>query len=170
MGAAGAAGGRRAAGDAVERGVAFLVDTQRADGGWDEDQFTGTGFPGDFYINYHLYRLVFPISALGRYVAAAAMIAAAVICAPMAVERFALRRRGDARSSRTGMGPDRSRRARRGRWPAGRCWSPASAAGSAPAVRVGDVVVATEVRGPDGAIGRPARRPRRWPASCAGSA
>ncbi len=30
-------------------------------------QFTGTGFPGDFYINYHLYRLVFPISALGRY-------------------------------------------------------------------------------------------------------
>ena len=45
----------------------FLVDTQRADGGWDEDLFTGTGFPGDFYINYHLYRLVFPISALGRY-------------------------------------------------------------------------------------------------------
>ena len=32
-----------------------------------EDFFTGTGFPGDFYINYHLYRLVFPISALGRY-------------------------------------------------------------------------------------------------------
>ena len=27
---------------------------------WDEPQFTGTGFPGDFYINYHLYRLVFP--------------------------------------------------------------------------------------------------------------
>ncbi len=35
--------------------------------GWDEPQFTGTGFPGDFYINYHLYRLVFPLSALGRY-------------------------------------------------------------------------------------------------------
>ena len=34
---------------------------------WDEPQFTGTGFPGDFYINYHLYRMVFPISALGRY-------------------------------------------------------------------------------------------------------
>ena len=34
---------------------------------WDEPHFTGTGFPGDFYINYHLYRLVFPVSALGRY-------------------------------------------------------------------------------------------------------
>jgi squalene-hopene/tetraprenyl-beta-curcumene cyclase len=57
-------------GDTVERGVRYLIDTQRADGGWDEDSFTGTGFPGDFYINYHLYRIVFPLSALGRYVAA----------------------------------------------------------------------------------------------------
>jgi squalene-hopene/tetraprenyl-beta-curcumene cyclase len=56
---------------AVERGIAYLVATQRQDGSWDEDLFTGTGFPGDFYINYHLYRLVFPISALGRYLAAA---------------------------------------------------------------------------------------------------
>ena len=48
----------------------WLVATQRADGTWDEPHFTGTGFPGDFYINYHLYRLVFPISALGRYVRA----------------------------------------------------------------------------------------------------
>ncbi len=38
------------------RACAWLVDTQRADGNWDEPQFTGTGFPGDFYINYHLYR------------------------------------------------------------------------------------------------------------------
>ena len=45
-----------------------LIETQRADGTWDEPWFTGTGFPGDFYINYHLYRLVFPIMALGRYV------------------------------------------------------------------------------------------------------
>jgi squalene-hopene/tetraprenyl-beta-curcumene cyclase len=60
-----------AAGDSsetVDRGVAWLARTQRPDGTWDEPQFTGTGFPGDFYINYHLYRLVFPISALGRYV------------------------------------------------------------------------------------------------------
>jgi squalene-hopene/tetraprenyl-beta-curcumene cyclase len=53
--------------DVVERGVRYLVDTQRDDGGWDEPYFTGTGFPRDFYINYHLYRIVFPISALGRY-------------------------------------------------------------------------------------------------------
>ncbi|MBS2534816.1 squalene--hopene cyclase [Catenulispora sp. NF23] len=55
---------------AVEHGVRFLVRTQRSDGTWDEDHYTGTGFPGDFYLNYHLYRLVFPISALGRYVRA----------------------------------------------------------------------------------------------------
>ena len=52
--------------DAARRAVAWLVATQRPDGGWDEPWYTGTGFPGDFYINYHLYRLVFPISALGR--------------------------------------------------------------------------------------------------------
>jgi len=54
-------------GPASERGVAWLVATQRADGDWNEPQFTGTGFPGDFYINYHLYRLVFPMMALGRW-------------------------------------------------------------------------------------------------------
>jgi squalene-hopene/tetraprenyl-beta-curcumene cyclase len=54
--------------EAVHRGVGYLVDTQRDDGGWDEDLFTGTGFPGDFYINYEMYRLLFPLSALGRYV------------------------------------------------------------------------------------------------------
>jgi squalene-hopene/tetraprenyl-beta-curcumene cyclase len=54
-------------GASVERGVAWLARTQREDGGWNEPQFTGTGFPGDFYINYHLYRLIFPVMALGRY-------------------------------------------------------------------------------------------------------
>jgi squalene-hopene/tetraprenyl-beta-curcumene cyclase len=53
---------------ATERGVRWLAETQRADGSWDEPYYTGTGFPGDFYLNYHLYRLAFPVSALGRYV------------------------------------------------------------------------------------------------------
>jgi squalene-hopene/tetraprenyl-beta-curcumene cyclase len=55
--------------EAVERGVRHLVETQRPDGGWDEHRYTGTGFPGDFYIAYHLYRDVFPVWALGRYFA-----------------------------------------------------------------------------------------------------
>jgi squalene-hopene/tetraprenyl-beta-curcumene cyclase len=55
---------------AVARGIQYLISTQRPDGGWDEDLYTGTGFPGDFYINYELYRLVFPLSALGRYLRA----------------------------------------------------------------------------------------------------
>ncbi|MET9479434.1 squalene--hopene cyclase [Streptomyces sp. NPDC006638] len=61
-----AAGGREST--AVERGVAWLAETQREDGSWDEPYFTGTGFPWDFSINYHLYRQVFPLTALGRYV------------------------------------------------------------------------------------------------------
>jgi squalene-hopene/tetraprenyl-beta-curcumene cyclase len=55
----------------LRRGIDWLVATQRADGGWDEPQYTGTGFPSDYYINYHLYRLCFPIMALGRCLRAA---------------------------------------------------------------------------------------------------
>ncbi|MFF3314596.1 squalene--hopene cyclase [Streptomyces sp. NPDC003035] len=61
-----AAGGRET--KAVERGIAWLAETQLPDGSWDEPYFTGTGFPWDFSINYHLYRQVFPLTALGRYV------------------------------------------------------------------------------------------------------
>jgi squalene-hopene/tetraprenyl-beta-curcumene cyclase len=50
----------------LERGVLWLVAHQREDGSWDEPQHTGTGFPLHFYINYHLYRLTFPVMALGR--------------------------------------------------------------------------------------------------------
>jgi squalene-hopene/tetraprenyl-beta-curcumene cyclase len=58
-------------GTAAHAGARWLAEHQRGDGTWDEPQFTGTGFPRDFYLNYHLYRLIFPVSALGRYVAAA---------------------------------------------------------------------------------------------------
>jgi squalene-hopene/tetraprenyl-beta-curcumene cyclase len=50
------------------RGIEWLVDNQTEDGTWDEPWFTGTGFPWDFSLNYHLYRHVFPLTALGRYV------------------------------------------------------------------------------------------------------
>jgi len=55
-------------GPVVDRAVRFLVETQLPDGTWDEPEYTGTGFPGDFYLNYHLYRHVFPVMALGRIV------------------------------------------------------------------------------------------------------
>jgi len=52
---------------ATTRGIEYLVLTQNGDGGWDEAHFTGTGFPTDFMIRYHIYRDVFPLMALGRY-------------------------------------------------------------------------------------------------------
>jgi squalene-hopene/tetraprenyl-beta-curcumene cyclase len=57
---------------ATERGISWLLETQTPDGTWEEPWYTGTGFPWDFSINYHLYRLVFPLSALGRYLGAGA--------------------------------------------------------------------------------------------------
>jgi squalene-hopene/tetraprenyl-beta-curcumene cyclase len=59
-----------AAGDAAagpaERAAEWLAAAQRRDGDWDEAHYTGTGFPLDFMIRYHLYRLHFPLMALGR--------------------------------------------------------------------------------------------------------
>ena len=52
---------------ATVMGIDYLIRTQSEDGSWDEPYFTGTGFPIDFMINYHLYRDVFPVMALGRY-------------------------------------------------------------------------------------------------------
>jgi len=76
----------RADSAAAGRGVRFLLDRQRADGAWEEEAFTGCGFPGygigeeqgarisegrelsaGFMIRYHLYRNCFPLLALGRY-------------------------------------------------------------------------------------------------------
>ncbi len=39
-------------------------------GSWVEPWFTGTGFPRVFYLRYHLYRLYFPVMAIGRYLSA----------------------------------------------------------------------------------------------------
>ncbi|MBI2299553.1 MAG: squalene--hopene cyclase [Armatimonadetes bacterium] len=76
--------------ESIRRGVDWLTATQRADGTWDEDAYTGAGFPGygvgrrvdlqrvrdqlgqgtelgrGFMINYNLYRHYFPLMALGR--------------------------------------------------------------------------------------------------------
>jgi squalene-hopene/tetraprenyl-beta-curcumene cyclase len=52
---------------AVKQAVRHLLEQQNADGSWDEQQFTGTGFPGVFYLKYHLYRNYFPLYALSRY-------------------------------------------------------------------------------------------------------
>ena len=50
----------------ARRAAEYLLRVQRPDGDWDEQQYTGTGFPLDFMIRYHLYRLTFPLLALGR--------------------------------------------------------------------------------------------------------
>jgi squalene-hopene/tetraprenyl-beta-curcumene cyclase len=44
--------------DNIKRGIVHLLDTQR---------YTGTGFPGLFYLGYTLYRHYFPMMALGRW-------------------------------------------------------------------------------------------------------
>jgi len=52
---------------AVAAGIDWLLRTQRPDGSWHEDHFTGTGFPKVFYLKYHMYRLYFPLMALARF-------------------------------------------------------------------------------------------------------
>lgn len=60
------AGGDSASGS-VQRGIEYLIETQRADGTWHEDLATGTGFPRVFYLTYHLYRQSFPLLALSAF-------------------------------------------------------------------------------------------------------
>jgi squalene-hopene/tetraprenyl-beta-curcumene cyclase len=51
----------------VQRGVAYLVRSQKADGSWDENLPTGTGFPEVLYLRYDYYRRYWPLRALAIY-------------------------------------------------------------------------------------------------------
>jgi squalene-hopene/tetraprenyl-beta-curcumene cyclase len=50
----------------ARRAADWICIAQRLNGDWEERHYTGTGFPLDFMIRYHLYRLHFPLLALGR--------------------------------------------------------------------------------------------------------
>jgi squalene-hopene/tetraprenyl-beta-curcumene cyclase len=52
---------------AVARGIKYLSQTQGADGLWNEERYTATGFPRVFYLRYHGYAKFFPLWALARY-------------------------------------------------------------------------------------------------------
>jgi squalene-hopene/tetraprenyl-beta-curcumene cyclase len=52
----------------VRQGIDYLIRTQGEDGEWCEELATGTGFPKVFYLNYHYYRLYFPMMALATFV------------------------------------------------------------------------------------------------------
>ncbi|MEC4818839.1 MAG: squalene--hopene cyclase [Scytonema sp. PMC 1069.18] len=64
--AAGEATGKFAQ-QAIERGIRYLLETQQSNGTWCESEFTGTGFPGHFYLKYHFYQQYFPLLALSKY-------------------------------------------------------------------------------------------------------
>ena len=51
----------------IQRGLRYLLRSQNPDGSWDEEQITGTGFPGVFYLKYDMYRQNFPLLALATY-------------------------------------------------------------------------------------------------------
>jgi squalene-hopene/tetraprenyl-beta-curcumene cyclase len=57
----------RARGAGVERGVEYLLRTQRPDGAWEDRLWNATGFPRVFFLKYHLYATYFPLWALGVY-------------------------------------------------------------------------------------------------------
>jgi squalene-hopene/tetraprenyl-beta-curcumene cyclase len=57
----------RARTEAVSRGIAYLLKTQKAHGSWEDPYWNGTGFPRVFYLQYHFYAKYFPLWALGVY-------------------------------------------------------------------------------------------------------
>ncbi|MCC6346068.1 MAG: squalene--hopene cyclase [Nitrospirales bacterium] len=60
------AGGEGTGAEAV-KGIQYLLERQGEDGTWQEESFTGTGFPKYFMIRYHNYRNCFPLMALGKF-------------------------------------------------------------------------------------------------------
>ncbi|MBN1189267.1 MAG: squalene--hopene cyclase [Dehalococcoidales bacterium] len=57
----------QASSPAAEKGILYLLRRQEEDGIWQEEYYTGTGFPRAFYLRYDLYRIYFPLLALGQY-------------------------------------------------------------------------------------------------------
>lgn len=53
--------------DGLRLGVEYLIGNQLEDGSWKDDFWTGTGFPGVFYLRYHLYATYFPLLALAAF-------------------------------------------------------------------------------------------------------
>jgi squalene-hopene/tetraprenyl-beta-curcumene cyclase len=53
--------------EAVQRGAAYLESAPRDGARWDENLWSGTGFPRVFYLKYHGYAAYFPLWALARY-------------------------------------------------------------------------------------------------------
>ena len=51
----------------MQRGIEFLLERQDFSGSWEEELWTGTGFPTVFYLKYHYYANYFPLLTLGTY-------------------------------------------------------------------------------------------------------
>ena len=66
--------GLLAGGDAhsisVQKGIEYLLETQRDDGTWNEGAATGAGFPKVLYLIHHLYRDAYPLLALATFLKA----------------------------------------------------------------------------------------------------
>ncbi len=68
-GLAGLVAAGRGRSPAAAQAVAWLESRQEVDGSWQQEEFTGTGFPLVFYLRYHYYPVYFPLVALARAVA-----------------------------------------------------------------------------------------------------
>ena len=60
--------------EALRRGIDFLLAEQREDGSWQEEYWTGTGFPCVFYLRYHLYGVYFPLLAVACFAQRPALV------------------------------------------------------------------------------------------------